>query len=204
MSLANLGASAGSKTYGVISEQTSYVDAYLLLGGITVAMIAIIFFHRHEADEADEAKGRKRKPSYSVGVATSGTGLYFSGAMRCPKCRSDMQQVMIDDIEVDRCSTCHGLWFDDGELGKLTNKEAAAVLDIGDVATGKKHNEIDNYRCPRCAGAMNRLVDPEQTHIWFEQCDSCRGSFFDAGELTDLATVSASDFFKRFLTPKRQ
>ena len=51
---------------------------------------------------------------------------------------------------------------------------------------------------------MNRLVDPEQTHIWFEQCDSCRGSFFDAGELTDLATVSVSDFFKRFLTHERR
>ncbi len=50
---------------------------------------------------------------------------------------------------------------------------------------------------------MNRLVDPEQTHIWFEQCGSCRGSFFDAGELTDLATVSVSDFFKRLVTPER-
>jgi len=201
MSLANLGTSAGSKTYGVIAEQTSYGDAYLLLGAITIAMVATIFFHRHKPEHS---KGRKRAPSYSVGMSTSGTGIYFSGAMRCPKCRSDMQQIMIDDIEVDRCSTCHGLWFDDGELGKLRNKEAAAALDIGDVVTGKKQNKIEHYRCPRCAGPMNRLVDPEQTHIWFEQCDSCRGSFFDAGELADLATVSVSDFFKRFLTTERQ
>jgi Zn-finger nucleic acid-binding protein len=51
---------------------------------------------------------------------------------------------------------------------------------------------------------MNRLVDPKQPHIWFEQCGSCHGSFFDAGELTDLVTVSASDFFKRFVTPERR
>lgn len=50
---------------------------------------------------------------------------------------------------------------------------------------------------------MSRLVDPEQTHIWFEKCDACQGSFFDAGELTDLATVSVSDFFRRFVTPER-
>ncbi|MEL7187877.1 MAG: zf-TFIIB domain-containing protein, partial [Pseudomonadota bacterium] len=68
---------------------------------------------------------------------------------------------------------------------------------------GKQQNAIENYRCPRCAGAMNKLVDPEQTHVWFEQCDSCSGSFFDAGELTDLATVSVSDFFKRFAAPRR-
>ena len=201
MSLANLGASAGSKTYGVIAEQTSYVEAYLLLGAITVAMISIIFFHRHGPEKV---KGRKRAPSYTVGMGTSGAGMYFSGAMRCPKCRSDMEQVMIESIEVDRCSACHGLWFDSGELSKLRNKEAAAALDIGDVVTGKKQNEIEHYRCPRCAGPMNRLVDPKQPHIWFEQCGSCHGSFFDAGELTDLVTVSASDFFKRFVTPERR
>ena len=201
MSLANLGSSAGSKTYGMIAEQTSYVEAYLLLGGITVTMIAIIFFHRHRQEQAP---GRKRAPSYTVGMGAGGSGMYFSGAMRCPKCRSDMEQVMIDDIEVDRCSSCHGLWFDAGELGKLRNREAAAALDIGDIKTGKAQNKIENYRCPRCAGPMNRLVDPEQTHIWFEQCGSCRGTFFDAGELTDLATVSMSDFFKRLVTPERR
>ena len=200
MSLANLGSSAGSKTYGVIAEQTSYVEAYLLLGAITVAMIAIILFHRHKPETST---GRKRSPSYTVGMGTSGGGMYFSGAMRCPKCRSDMQQIVIDGMEVDRCSACHGLWFDDGELSMLRNKEAAAALDIGDVVTGKKQNEIEHYRCPRCAGPMNRLVDPAQTQIWFERSGSCRGSFFDAGELTDLATVSVSDFFKRFVTPAR-
>jgi PAT family beta-lactamase induction signal transducer AmpG len=201
MSLANLGSSAGSKTYGLIAEQTSYAEAYLLLGVITVAMIAIILFHRHSSDDA---KDRKRAPSYTVGMSTSGAGMFFSGAMRCPKCRSDMQQIMIDGTEVDRCSTCHGLWFDDGELSKLRNKDAAAALDIGDVTTGKKQNKIENYRCPRCASPMHRLVDPEQPHIWFEQCGSCRGSFFDAGEMTDLVTVSVSDFFKRFVTAERK
>jgi PAT family beta-lactamase induction signal transducer AmpG len=200
MSLANLGASAGSKTYGIIADRTSYVEAYMLLGAITIALIAIIFFHRHRPETA---QGRKRAPRYTVGMGTSGAGMYFSGAMRCPKCRAEMEQIMIDDTEVDRCTDCHGLWFDDGELSKLRSKEAAAALDIGDIKTGKEHNKIENYRCPRCAGPMNRLVDPEQTHIWFEQCESCNGSFFDAGELTDLATISMSDFFKRIVTPKR-
>ena len=200
MSLANLGASAGSKTYGLIAEQTSYVEAYLLLGAVTAAMIGIILFHRHNPERTS---ARKRAPSYTVGMSTTGAGMYFSGEMRCPKCRSDMQQIMIDGTEVDRCSACHGLWFDAGELSKLRNKQAAAVLDIGDVTIGKEQNKIERYRCPRCAGSMIRLVDPEQPHIWFEQCGSCHGSYFDAGELTDLATVSVSDFFKRFVTDER-
>ena len=201
MSLANLGSSAGSKTYGMIAEQTSYVEAYLLLGAITIATIGIILFHRHRPEMST---GRKRAPSHTVGLGAGRSGMFFSGAMRCPKCRSDMEQVMIGDTEVDRCYSCHGLWFDAGELSKVRNKEAAAALDIGDIKTGKEQNKIEQYRCPRCAGPMNRLVDPAQTHIWFEQCGSCRGTFFDAGELTDLTTVSVSDFFKRFVTPERR
>ncbi len=200
MSLANLGSSAGSKTYGLIAEQTSYVEAYLLLGVITIALIGIILFHRHRPERS---KRRKHASSYAVGMGTSGGGVFFSGAMRCPKCQADMEQIVIDGTEVDRCSSCHGLWFDSGELSRLRSKEAAAVLDIGDIKTGKEQNKIEHYRCPRCAGPMNRLVDPRQPHIWFEQCGSCHGSFFDAGELTDLATISVSDFFKRFVTPER-
>ena len=200
MSLANLGSSAGSKTYGTIADSTSYVDAYLLLAITCAALIVVIFLHRHRPEQSP---GRKRSPSYTLGMGTSEGGMFFSGAMRCPKCRSDMEQIVIDGTEVDRCAGCLGLWFDDGELGKLRNKEAAAKLDIGDIRTGKRHNQIEHYRCPRCAGPMNRLVDPEQAHIWFEQCDDCRGSFFDAGELTDLATVTAADFFRRFTKPAR-
>ena len=201
MSLANLGASAGSKAYGLIAGQVSYVEAYLLLGAVTVAMIGTLLFHRHRPKPP---AGRKRAPSYTVGMGAGGGGMYFSGAMRCPKCRADMQQVTIDDVEVDRCSQCHGLWFDDGELIALKTPEAAAALDIGDARVGKRQNRVERYRCPRCAGPMNRLVDPEQTHIWFEQCADCDGSFFDAGELTDLATRSVSDVFKRFVTPARR
>jgi len=198
MSIANLGASAGSKTYGVISEHTSYIEAFLVLGAVTLIMIGIIFLHRHRQEE----RPRRHAPSYTVGMG-SGGGIYFSGAMRCPKCRSDMVQIAIDGTEIDRCSTCHGLWFDAGELEKMRNRQAAEVLDVGDISVGKQQNEIEYYRCPRCAGAMNRLVDPQQTHIWFEQCDSCHGSFFDAGELSDLAKLSISDLFKRFATPER-
>ena len=34
MSIANLGSSIGSKVYGMVSEQASFTDAYLLLGAL--------------------------------------------------------------------------------------------------------------------------------------------------------------------------
>jgi len=130
--------------------------------------------------------------------------MYWSGAMRCPKCRADMEQVEVQGVQIDRCTDCRGLWFDPGEIELLRNRKAAVEIDIGDVATGKLKNTIDRYRCPRCGGGMTRMVDPKQPHIWYEQCSSCHGSYFDAGEFIDLATVSVSDIFKRFTTPERR
>jgi Zn-finger nucleic acid-binding protein len=203
MSIGNLGISAGSKIYGLMAEETSYSEAYIVLGVLAIALVILVSIHRHR--HAHDRDGRRRAaPAYTVGMGTSRAGMYWSGAMRCPKCRSDMEQIEVDGVQVDRCTTCRGLWFDPGEIELLRNRKAAAALDIGLVATGKAQNAIDHYRCPRCGGEMVRMVDPQQTHIWYEQCASCHGSYFDAGEFTDLVTVSISDFFKRFTTPERQ
>lgn len=200
MSLANLGASAGSKTFGVLAEQTSYAQSYLLLGIVTFFLVAIVLTHRHDIGPNSKTK---RAPSYTVNVGTGGNGLFFSGALRCPKCRSDMLVLKVEGTEIDRCAGCDGLWFDAGELEQLKKREVAEVIDIGNVAVGKQNNAIEQYRCPRCAGEMNRLVDQEQPHIWFEQCSACEGVYFDAGEFKDLATVSISDLFRRYMVEKR-
>jgi Zn-finger nucleic acid-binding protein len=52
-----------------------------------------------------------------------------------------------------------------------------------------KTNEIDRYRCPRCDGGMLRRVDPKHSQIQYEECTSCRGSFFDAGEFAELVRI---------------
>ena len=122
--------------------------------------------------------------------------------MICPKCQDDMEAIEYEGIEVDRCKTCQGIWFDAGESDVLRNKDAAAVIDTGDPLTGRQTNEIDRYRCPRCDGGMLRRVDPMQPHIQYEECTSCRGSFFDAGEFSDLSKDSISALLKKWQAKK--
>ena len=203
MSIANLGSSAGAKIYGLISVDSSYVEAYVLLGALTLATLSVLLFHRPSRTEVPGGQ-RRRAPRYTVGMTHSEPGVFWSGAMRCPKCRSDMEQLVIGGTQIDRCLVCFGLWFDRGEVEKLRTRKAAAALDIGDPTKGREMNRVDRYRCPRCSGPMIRLVDPVQTHIWYEQCGSCHGSFFDAGEFADLATLGASDFFKRLTAAERR
>jgi len=203
MSIANLGSSAGSKIYGTVAETSSYAQSYTLLSVIAVAMIVVLLFHRHHQHD-DTEKHDAKASRYNIGGAGHGAGVFWSGAMRCPKCRADMEQIDYEGTEIDRCIICHGIWFDAGEIEVLKDKQAAAAIDTGDARVGKQSNTMDSYQCPRCSGAMVKVVDPEQTHIWYETCSSCNGSYLDAGELRDLSSLTISDIFKRIATPVRK
>ena len=115
-----------------------------------------------------------------------------------------MEQIEYEGTEIDRCVICKGIWFDAGEIELMRDKAAAAVIDTGDASVGKQSNTIDRYQCPRCNGSMVRVVDPEQRHIWYETCNSCNGSYLDAGELLDLSKFTIADIFKGFVAPERE
>ncbi len=209
MSVANLGHSAGSKIYGVASEKTSYVQSYTMLSALFIALIVAILLYRHHHRETGQTgpgpgSSRRERPKYTVGMGGNEAGIFWTGAMRCPKCRADMETVEYEGTEIDRCTICHGIWFDVGEIDVLKNRQAASALDIGDRKIGKESNTVDRYDCPRCGGAMVRVVDPVQNHIWYETCSGCNGSYLDAGELSDLSTRSISDFFRSLTTPERK
>lgn len=53
MSAANLGASSGSKLYGVVSEQIGFVQSYFLLAGLLVFTLCILMMFRRPQDRSD-------------------------------------------------------------------------------------------------------------------------------------------------------
>jgi PAT family beta-lactamase induction signal transducer AmpG len=191
MSVANFGHSAGSKIYGVASEGSSYAQSYTILGAIFVVMIVVILLHRHSQQDTNDRSGKpdnkkRERPRYTIGASGNEAGMFWSGAMRCPKCRADMEQIDYEGTEIDRCTICNGIWFDAGEIDVLGNSQAAAAIDTGDKGVGQQSNEINSYQCPRCSGQMAQVVDPERPHIHYETCGSCNGSYLDAGELSDI------------------
>jgi len=44
--------------------------------------------------------------------------------MKCPKCGSDLAEINYDEVMIDRCTGCEGIWLDKGELELLTQGEA--------------------------------------------------------------------------------
>ena len=115
-----------------------------------------------------------------------------------------MVLVRFEEVEVDRCSGCHGLWFDRREDEKLRYRPGAEVIDDGDPRVGRAHNDARDARCPRCATRMIRMVDAEQPHIWYESCGSCGGVYFDAGEFRDLRSVTLFDKVRDWFAKARE
>lgn len=122
--------------------------------------------------------------------------------MQCPKCQSNMEEKTLSTLQggvtVDRCTGCHGLWFDMGEAEALREKWMSEYVDSGDPLVGKQQNEIRDIDCPRCGKAMSQLSDPVQSHIQYEACED-HGMYFDAGEFTDYKYETLMDIFRDFV-----
>ena len=103
--------------------------------------------------------------------------------MRCPKCNVKMEEVTCEDVQIDRCAACKGIWFDSGEAETLSRKWIAEFIDIGDPEVGHRLNSLDTIACPRCDETMERFFDIEGRQVQYERCAK-HGQFFDAGEFT--------------------
>jgi len=124
--------------------------------------------------------------------------------MLCPKCSGAIETVRYEDVEVDRCTQCSGLWFDELELNKVRGPRAATAVDTGDPKAGRRMNQKGSFNCPRCQGpTMLRMVDLDQPHIWYEECTVCHGVWLDAGELRDLSRKDLFDQVRDMLSGER-
>jgi Zn-finger nucleic acid-binding protein len=121
--------------------------------------------------------------------------------MDCPKCSKRMETVEFGtNINVARCTGCGGLFCKSNTLQKLRDEWISdAVLDRGSAALGALHNTKLDIDCPECGTKMGRIRDHEQSHITLDSCSSCDGVFLDAGELTDMKSLTLMDHVRRLL-----
>ena len=123
-------------------------------------------------------------------------------SLSCPKCRHGMEQVSHNDITIDRCTHCQGLWFDGDEAQRLKNMPGAEILDTGNAKQGRQYDVQGDIRCPHCNKPMEKSAHWKQTHIWYEICRD-HGIFMDAGEFTDFKYDSLLDRLRGLIKGKR-
>tara|TARA_R110001592_G_scaffold363371_1_gene685786 strand:- start:433782 stop:434138 length:357 start_codon:yes stop_codon:yes gene_type:complete len=113
-----------------------------------------------------------------------------------------MEEISHGDVTIDRCTHCHGLWFDTDEAHELKNIKGSEALDTGDATEGWKWDSHADIDCPHCGKKMEKGHDPKQKHIWFEACPE-HGMFMDAGEFKDFKQESVLDFFRSLIKGRR-
>jgi Zn-finger nucleic acid-binding protein len=116
--------------------------------------------------------------------------------MTCPKCKSAMERVQVSTVEVDRCTGCHGIWFDSLEEERLKSAGGVHEVDTGSDSDGRPDTTLVN--CPRCHTRMIRMVDVDQPEIAFESCKFCYGRFLDPGEFRQLAGAGVDTLLERW------
>lgn len=120
--------------------------------------------------------------------------------MNCPKCIGKLGKIKLStstvhymeelagasvsqNLEVDQCFVCGGVWFDKGELAKY-NIEVITAVDspsIGgdlDVQLDKKVGE-----CPRCQIEMKKKIYGKDNSITLDECGKCGGIWLDSTEI---------------------
>ena len=57
--------------------------------------------------------------------------------MKCPKCGSDLTETAFQQVKVDVCGQCRGMWLDAGELEMIAKvRESAVGTFLRDLFTG--------------------------------------------------------------------
>ena len=119
--------------------------------------------------------------------------------IQCPKCNAPMRTMRVDSTEVDRCTSCEGLWFDALEDRDVRAKESIDALDPPNAQAKAGRNDQRRVDCPRCHTPMIRMLDRRTREIWYESCPICYGKFFDAGEFRAIQPRTLMELLRTFV-----
>lgn len=78
------------------------------------------YFAREEAEKTRRRLAEQQK-ELSAKERQELKDLHY---MCCPKCGMELLEIKFRGLVVDKCSGCGGVWFDNGELEQLLNKDS--------------------------------------------------------------------------------
>jgi Zn-finger nucleic acid-binding protein len=92
----------------------------------------------------------------------------------------------LEDVEIDYCTNCGGLWLDAGELELLLNEpdKAKGLLDSFRIDSASDERI---RKCPICNKKMQKIViGSSKPVLLIDKCRRGDGLWFDKGELQDI------------------
>jgi Zn-finger nucleic acid-binding protein len=106
----------------------------------------------------------------------------------CPRCKVDMNAVVVGNTDLRECPRCEGIWVDKAAFEQLCadREKQSAVLGLAaPLPTDLVGNIETNIRylpCPLCNSFMNRVNFAHCSHVIVDVCGQ-HGTWFDRDEL---------------------
>ena len=110
--------------------------------------------------------------------------------MDCPVCKDEPMIVLeLNEVEIDYCLNCKGIWLDAGELELLlgTNSKTEEFLSSFTLDTQTKEKKL---KCPVCTKKMEKILTVGNKKVRFDKCKANHGVWFDADELEDILKMA--------------
>ncbi len=112
--------------------------------------------------------------------------------MNCPFCNNPLVILELNQVEVDYCTNCHGIWLDDGELELLMQDFEEKLKLLSSFIVDKKSTEKP-IRCPVCTKKMDKILCGTENKITLDRCKRHHGIWFNEGELVRVVEMGGLD-----------
>jgi len=73
------------------------------------------YFHKKDQEAIEKMRAKMK-----VAEEAKAAGL---SSMKCPRCDGTLKEMNFEEVMIDTCNKCGGVWLDSGEFGQLTKKD---------------------------------------------------------------------------------
>jgi len=128
--------------------------------------------------------------------------------MDCPKCVGKLEKRKVENVEIDACPVCEGIWFDAEELEDIIiadSTDSFDYIDVGreefdgaEVANAGVNLNDKKGKCPRCEDHAD-LVQAKYKRdekIKVDMCPKGHGIWLDGGEVQLLRKKGPGYYMK--------
>lgn len=109
--------------------------------------------------------------------------------MYCSVCKKPMIVLELDEVEIDYCTYCRGIWLDAGELELLFEDSREKDKLLASFKTNKTTKE-KRRRCPICLKKMEKVLIGTTEKVLIDKCRDYHGLWFDKGEVEEIIKMN--------------
>jgi Zn-finger nucleic acid-binding protein len=99
----------------------------------------------------------------------------------------------LDQVEIDHCTKCGGVWLDAEEMDLLLDGSEGRE-EIRRRATVVTSSDEKKRRCPICSKKMEKAHisrEGKETRVLIDRCKKHHGTWLDGGELDAVVKLSS-------------